>query len=346
MNGEFLFEAIGHVGADLVDSAEQKTFSLHPWRKWGAWAACLALLLCAAAALPKLLPTEQTPVEVLPAEQQVQLLDGAMFHLNGYLYYVDDYAYAAAGYAGTPFTQTQLQEIASAVPLNRKPEWVSSDKLEQAVLYEADVQTAQQLGQPIEPQSLVLALEDGLHLAYSYGEIPGLQYTYDKAAAASHQTLLELFVLPLENQFSDDTLQFSSASDLNEAQLHNLFRGILAAEDASGIRSLEAERKQRQRDCTDASTPMVYSAEAVQQKLDRYFYGCVLHDTDPLEITLPGSNGITAQLLAVDFRQETQNMELHAALYYGETCIAEKVYTVQFTSDGYRYLSIVRTSAP
>ena len=346
MNGDFLFEAIGYVGADLVDAAEQKHFSGSAWRRWGVWAACLVLTVCVAAvSLPKLMPQEQAPVEVPQVEQEVVLME-ASFQLDGLLYYVDDYNYASAGFSGKPFTQTQLQQIAGAAPLDAEPDWISTDVLEDAVFYTADVQSAQRLGQPIEPQSLILAAEDGLHLAYTYGEQPGLRYTYDKAAAASHQTLLEIFVLPLERQFSDHTLQFSSASDLKGDQLLNLFRGILALEDAAGIRSLAAERKEMQKDCTDITSPMVYAAADIQDKLNRYFSGCGFGGKEPVEVAVPGNNGISARLETVEFRQGTQLMILQAELYYEEALLGEKTYTVQFTADGFRYVSVVCSSAP
>lgn len=42
---ERLFRALGGVGIDLIDMAEKRTFA-PVWRKWGALAACLALVLC------------------------------------------------------------------------------------------------------------------------------------------------------------------------------------------------------------------------------------------------------------------------------------------------------------
>ena len=50
---ETLFRAIGDVGGDLIHMAETRTFHSSPWRRWGALAACLALVLCVSAiALP------------------------------------------------------------------------------------------------------------------------------------------------------------------------------------------------------------------------------------------------------------------------------------------------------
>ena len=50
---ETLFRAIGDVGGDLIHMAETRTFHSSPWRRCGALAACLALVLCVSAiALP------------------------------------------------------------------------------------------------------------------------------------------------------------------------------------------------------------------------------------------------------------------------------------------------------
>lgn len=52
MKKEFLFRALGDVGDDLLHMAEHKKFS-SPWKKWGALAACLALIVSLSAlALP------------------------------------------------------------------------------------------------------------------------------------------------------------------------------------------------------------------------------------------------------------------------------------------------------
>lgn len=50
---ERLFLALGGVGGDLIEMAEKRAFAPGRWRKWGALAACLAVLLCLSAlALP------------------------------------------------------------------------------------------------------------------------------------------------------------------------------------------------------------------------------------------------------------------------------------------------------
>lgn len=62
--GEYIFEALGGVGGDLIDMAEKITFPRSLWRRAVPWAACLAVLAGMAAGVWYLLP--QTAVE--PAE--------------------------------------------------------------------------------------------------------------------------------------------------------------------------------------------------------------------------------------------------------------------------------------
>lgn len=44
MNAEKLFSALGDVGEDLLQMAEQRRF-VNPWRRWGVLAACFALVV-------------------------------------------------------------------------------------------------------------------------------------------------------------------------------------------------------------------------------------------------------------------------------------------------------------
>jgi len=61
MKQEKLFRALGDIGADLVEKAETKTFRPKQWRRWGALAACLALVLClTAVAVPYLRTMEKS----------------------------------------------------------------------------------------------------------------------------------------------------------------------------------------------------------------------------------------------------------------------------------------------
>ena len=75
MNGssdDRLFLAVGEVGADLVDLAENRSFRPGVWRRWGALAACMVLLVGAALTVlprfgvslsPMAAGTEETAVE-------------------------------------------------------------------------------------------------------------------------------------------------------------------------------------------------------------------------------------------------------------------------------------------
>ena len=45
MNGDYLYEAMGRIGADLVEVAEKHPFPKSPWRRILPLAACLAVVL-------------------------------------------------------------------------------------------------------------------------------------------------------------------------------------------------------------------------------------------------------------------------------------------------------------
>lgn len=50
MTREELFRAVGEVREDQIEAAEIVKKQIHPWRRFGALAACLALVVTAAAA--------------------------------------------------------------------------------------------------------------------------------------------------------------------------------------------------------------------------------------------------------------------------------------------------------
>ena len=45
MTSEYLLDAIGLLDDDMIQDAEEGAKPAFHWRRWGAWAACLALVV-------------------------------------------------------------------------------------------------------------------------------------------------------------------------------------------------------------------------------------------------------------------------------------------------------------
>jgi hypothetical protein len=320
MNKEFLFDAIGHIGADLVDSAEHTVPAVRPWRRWLATAAVMALLICGAAvALPRLV--QPAPVPDPQQTHPVSPIRTTMV-LEGKIYYVDDHEEMP--------DQNQLKSRIAGEPLKLTPEHTGSSALDQAVLYPTD-----------DVEQLVLHLEDGFHTARTYGEFYGMKFDYVMASASSNETLFQVFVEPIES-FYPHGLRFANPSEVNDAQLMMFWVAMLHARDAAGICALEIEERQ----AVTAHGTWSYSVEEIRAILDQYLTGHRFSFTT-------GTFGIPAMaptapiypvLREVLFDDAARKMTLQVDVFADESgskLLRESTYTIQFTGSTYRYLSIL-----
>ena len=320
MSAEHLFDAIGRIGADLVDSAAHTVPAVRPWRRWVATAAVMALLIAGAAmALPRFVKPAQVPDT--QQSGQVSPIRTTMV-LEGKIYYVDDYEEMPE--------QDQLQSMIVGEALPYLPEHTGSSVLDQVVIYLTN-----------DMEQLILRLEDGLHTARTYGEYHGLKFGYEMASASSKETLFQVFVEPIENYFPLG-LRFANPSELDDSALMMFFWAMLQARDAAGIRALEIE--ERQTVASDGT--WAYSAEAIRTILDQYLTGHSFSFTTggfgppAMEPTAP----IYPVLREVVFDDVSRKMTLQVDVFADKeesVLLRESTYTIQFTGSTYRYLSIL-----
>lgn len=318
MSAEHLFEAIGHVGADLVDSAAHTVPAARPWRRWVATAAVMTLLIAGAAmALPRF--GQPAPVPDPQQSQQVCPIQTTMV-LEGRIYYVDDYEEMPQ--------QSQLQSMIAGEPMTLLPEHTGSSALDQAAIYPTH-----------DEEQVVLRLEDGFHTARTYGEFYGMEFGYEMASASSLETLLQVFVEPIESFFPHG-LRFTNPSEVNDAQLMMFWVAMLHARDAAGIRALEIEERQS----VASHGTWSYSVEEIRAILDQYltghsfsfvtgFFGVpAMGPTEPVYPILQEAafdDAARKMILQVDVCAEDGSL------------LRESTYTIQFTGSTYRYLSIL-----
>lgn len=320
MSAEHLFDAIGQIGADLVDSAAHTVPAVSPWRRWVATAAVMALLIVGAAmALPRLGTPDPAPDPLQTG--RVAPIRTTMV-LDGKIYYVDD--------DGELPDQTQLQSAIAGEPLEILPEHTGSSVLDQAVIYPTN-----------DAEQMILQLKDELHTARTYGEFYGMEFGYEMASASSHETLFQVFVEPIENYFTFG-LRFANPSELNEPALVMFFWAMLQARDAAGIRALEIEERQT----VGTNGEWSYSAQEIRRILDQYLTGHSFTLTTgtfgilAMEPTAP----IYPVLREAVFDDAARRMVLQVDVYADpshKTLLRESTYTIQFTGSTYRYLSIL-----
>lgn len=277
MNGERLMEAMGYIGEDLIDMAENGKYPVSPWRKSVAAAALLAVMLgvvgFAARHMGMPLPSEEAK-------------------------------------APAPTCQETAVEEAEEAPYD-------------ALILEA------------VPEDLFKA--EATEEDAGFGSI-----TYDTISAASGETLLAVFVRPVETQFAAEALTFSNPAELSREELISFFTSMLYAADAAGELGLEHQLQERM---SEKARELTFSDEEVKACLDRYLSGhgfTAKGETIVVEQTEESS--VWVQLIKTTFDPAYQKMELEVDVY-GDAAfkrlLQEKTYVIQFDTEGYRYLSIL-----
>lgn len=314
MNAEHLFDAIGYVGADLVDSASHTVPAVKPWRRWLAAAAVMTLVI--GVALPRF-TTRIQPEPEKPDSAAEQLHTSVV--LDGKIYYVDDPGEEIP-------TQSHLRNMICGDALDVVMEHAGSAVLTRAVVYPS-----------VEEDLLILEVDGSLHTAKTYGEIYGMRFNYDMASASSADTLLQVFVLPIEQCFAPNGLQFSNPAELNDAKLMQFVRAMLFARDAAGERAIEIETREN---------GWSYSAQRLRQMLDQYLSGHNFSLDEGVFMLAPYESigEVYPVVREIEFFAESKKMVLQVDAFAEqtqETLLRQSTYTIQFTGDGYRYLSIL-----
>lgn len=215
---ERLFLALGEVGGDLVDLAECGTFRPNFWRRWGAMAACVALLLgLTAVSLPRLLGG---PARTGTGEEQKLVADAERVTPRQRLefrytyYYLDDEV--------RPGTPEDLGEPLGVVEAAEDP-WL------------VDAQIYRRLGTAEYTNHMVHGLsvyqqvyvngEDGYRLATTFNEKVVARYSYEDVADALHREdtawVLRDLIAPVV-KYADD-ITFEEAAQLSSESLNRLF---------------------------------------------------------------------------------------------------------------------------
>lgn len=132
MKRENLYKAIGDIEDTFVNEAHTTNKKAHPaWHKWGAVAACLALMvLVGSFFLPSFLQDEHT---IPPDNDSNTVLATEMAFSEAYLYYIDGGAFATY-VGGKVIDESKIGDKLEAVTLtagwrNREGEWLTEEHL-------------------------------------------------------------------------------------------------------------------------------------------------------------------------------------------------------------------------
>jgi len=184
------------------------------------------------------------------------------------------------------------------------------------------------------------ASEAPLAEAAEEAELGGM--TYDMASAVSSDTLLAVFVRPVELQFSEENLTFSNPAELSRDTLISFFTSMVYAADAAGELGLEHQLQERM---SEKTRELSFSDEEIEDCLDRYLSG---HSFEAKGETVMVEHKEEAaawvQLVKTTFDPAYQKMELEVDVYADaalKRLLQEKTYVIQFDTEGYRYLSIL-----
>lgn len=315
---ERLLRAIGGVGGDLIDTAQNKQFSPALWRRLLPGAACLALLAgLTFLVLPVLRGTPQAEktTEVsqpasMPEEQPVSLpeeqpapqseacwLDQAISQKRRLV--LDDTIY----YAEAVF------ETANAVP----GEWVGT--VEGANAYAAGkTWKADHHGRKL-PLELLVEQKHGYLYCLTYYAWDGPAYTMEQA-----QELEDLTVFALGVTFGDP-------AELTGEQLQTIFLETLALERQAGRRTVDLDRYLWYDEKKQA---FVIPVGDVADQLNRFLAGW----------NWPELEEHTALVLESLDLPEREQEQFAAAVFDGDVLILttdKRIYTIRFAQSGCRY---------
>ncbi len=276
MNTEHLMDAIGYIGEDLIDMAENGKYPVSPWRKCVAAAALLAVMI------------------------------GAV----GF----------AVGHIGVPLSSEKAE-----APMANMQETMTEETVEACP-------TPVMEAAPEEEREKEMAEED-----LDLGNI-----TYDMASAVSSDTLLAVFVRPVELQFAEENLTFSNPSELSREQSISFFTSLLYAADAAGELGMEHQLQERM---SEKARELAFSDEEVKTCLDRYLSGhSFAANGETIVVKQMAERSVWVELIRSTFDPAYQKMELEVDIYENaslKNLLQEKTYVIQFDTEGYRYLSIL-----
>ncbi|MGN0979799.1 MAG: hypothetical protein ACI4PT_05650 [Candidatus Avoscillospira sp.] len=380
MTGENLLHAMAYIGADLVDEAEKRQFQKHSRRRWAGLAACVALIAglgwgafhlietaapvqepsSMAHAEQNTLPTapEYTPKE--PEKRTVALV------YQNYIYYLP--------YPLTPCGK--LTEDTDAVLLGYVDE--GQPLAGAACYYDRKYVNWAANGVPVS-MLLDYQGEYYYAMTYGERADRTLSYTYEEAKAMTGETLYHTFVVPIESRALDETLTYTSGQNPAIWEQLALFGGIVSMEDKAGFvsRYTRADRWLPvgwDLGGEETEWELYVPAAEIQDLLDAYFDGCKFdpralecydsrQDTVRLDwMFMPyGSERHDFSTSLIDFRWNdgTQAVQIQIELIrteleplpeqnesgdisYQEASVplGQKRYTIQFTEQGPKYLSI------
>lgn len=250
---ERLFQAIGGVGGDLIDLAEQRVFRPGVGRRLWPLAACLALIVSVGMLIRPLFLTEQDPQPQLhvpvkpeaapeeprqPAEHEWSdqpVAAKERLTVNGTIYYVE-----------------AVYETTSAKPGDRIGE-VNGN----AVFIGGETLKQDHWGREM-PLEILVEQEDGYLYGLTYYAWDGAAYTMDDA-----KTMEDLAVLALGGTFTDP-------ADLSEEELIEFFLQTLALEQRAGRRTEDLNRYLWY---DEQQARYVIPVEDLAVQLDRYLDG-------------------------------------------------------------------------
>lgn len=379
MRGNDLLQAMACVGADLVDEAEKRSFAKAPWRKWVSQAACLVilaglflgayLLLRQAATVPPNPDlTQPEEANVIPDEPEYTPKEPEQRFLT--LVFQNCIYYLQAPLTPLPDTPEQLcalgtidegQLLAGAACYydEKYVSWARDGvPLEMYLEYEGEYYNASTYGELADKN---------------------VAYTYEEAQALTDEELFSTFVSCFEQQAPDEALTYSSEHTPSALEQIALFVGMLRMEQSAAKTSLAACADRWLPEGFDRSLDSSYReyevpAAEIQEMMDQYFDGCKfdpreLDCYDPVTDTVHldwqympygyERSGFSTTLTRCEWDLHTQTVQLTALLsttisiqipepnHLGSTCyeevpvmLGEKVYCIQFTEDGPKYLSI------
>jgi len=286
---EKLFRAVGDVGGDLIHMAEAKTFAASPWRRWGALAACLALVACLGfAALPKMQTKESAPESAAAptatefkkeastngtADLFESQLDEAPAE-NRKEYAVEEesapapvteegealgnpkaiHALGWVSFRGTVYYGWEFCQEESVLPVisgradsvttgSDQVDWVGRAVFETFSSTIVDAASASTDADGI-PSEIFVETKNGMLRCTTFYQPSDAFITrrnaIDMLDNQAEDALLETFVRRFEMNFSDQP--FSSAAELNAAQLQTMYLLLLQTERQFGTRTYEADQ--------------------------------------------------------------------------------------------------------
>lgn len=166
--------------------------------------------------------------------------------------------------------------------------------------------------------------------------------TYDMASAVSSDTLLAVFVRPVELQFAEENLTFSNPAELSRDALISFFTSMVYAADAAGELGLEHRLQERM---SEKARELSFPDEEVKDCLDRYLSGHGFEAKgETVVVEQTEKTSVWVQLIKTTFDPAYQKMELEVDIYDDAALkhlLQEKTYVIQFDTEGYRYLSIL-----